>query len=85
MILEKALEFCEGKNWSWVEVTKRSRIVPVVEMRRQVAEYLHSRGFSFSAIGRLFGLHHSTIMSLLTKRGSSQHARKNADYAKRWG
>lgn len=45
-----------------VEVVGRSRMRPVVAVRHAFWSALRDRGWSYPAIGRLFGRHHATVM-----------------------
>jgi hypothetical protein len=58
------------------ELRGPSRHREVVELRRQLAVHLRSRGWSLTTIGRLLNRDHSTVVHLLRSRSGPQRARE---------
>jgi hypothetical protein len=54
------------------DVLSDRRDADLVNARREIARLLRARGLSWSAIGRLLGRHHRSVMNLLHPRAQGR-------------
>ena len=65
----KELRQIAGDFGVTLEMTmKKSRLAPVVKARWACWEHLESKGWSSSAIGKLWNMDHSTVLSAKQRR-----------------
>lgn len=64
-LLTEARALCAQYGVTVSEAVSRQKARPIVAARHALWGYLSSMGWSYSYIGRICGVHHTTVMSAL--------------------
>lgn len=75
-------EYCKRKGYHPGHVVHLGRRRDLVEMKRDVAKYLRSLGYSYPVIGLVMDKHHTTIMHMVNDDFRERSNEKSRAYHK---
>lgn len=66
-MINEIQDILDKHGFTFAEVESRQRDARLIACKKEIAQYLRDKGFSYPRIGNFMNKHHTTIMNLVEK------------------